>query len=91
MQTIDGRTVALNIPAGVQYNTGLKIPGEGVRWQTRPGDMLVRVRIVVPKHLTEEEREIYQRLLEMEGKKPSTKKGKGFFQDVVDKMKETVK
>ncbi|MDD3932433.1 molecular chaperone DnaJ [Methanoculleus sp. UBA303] len=94
VKTIDGRTVILDIPAGVQYNTGLKIPGEGVRWQTKPGDMLVRVRIVVPKHLKEEERELYMRLLEMEGKKPSSKgskKGKGFFQDVVDKVKETVK
>ena len=94
VQTIDGRTVVLNIPAGVQHDAGLKIPGEGVRWQTRPGDMLVRVRIVVPGRLTEEERELYMRLLEMEGKKPSAKgakKGKGFFQDVVDKVKETVK
>ena len=91
VKTIDGRTVVLDIPAGVQHNTGLKIAGEGVRWQTKPGDMLVRVRIVVPKHLTEEARELYQRLLEIEGKKPSAKKGKGFFQDVVDKVKESVK
>nr|WP_303714256.1 molecular chaperone DnaJ [Methanoculleus marisnigri] len=94
VKTIDGRTVVLDIPAGVQYNTGLKISGKGVRWQTKPGDMLVRVRIVVPKHLKEEERELYMRLLEMEGKKPSSKgskKGKGFFQDVVDKVKESVK
>jgi len=94
VKTIDGRTVVLDIPAGVQHNTGLKIAGEGVRWQTKPGDMLVRVRIVVPNRLTDEERELYGRLLELEGKKPSAKgakKGKGFFQDVVDKMKESVK
>jgi len=94
VRTIDGRTVVLDIPAGVQHNTGLKIPGEGVRWQTKPGDMLVRVHIVTPERLTEEERELYRRLLELEGSKPSTKaakKGKGFFQDVVDKMKESVK
>jgi len=56
--------------------------------------MLVRVRIVVPERLTEEERELYERLLEIEGSKPSAKgakKGKGFFQDVVDKVKESVK
>ncbi|MFY9132947.1 MAG: molecular chaperone DnaJ [Candidatus Methanoculleus thermohydrogenotrophicum] len=94
VQTIDGRTVVLDIPAGVQHNTGLRIPGEGVRWQTKPGDMLVRVRIVVPTRLTDEERELYGRLLEIEGHKPlarGTKKGKGFFQDVVDKVKESVK
>ncbi|MDV2481984.1 molecular chaperone DnaJ [Methanoculleus sp. Wushi-C6] len=94
VKTIDGRTVVLDVPAGVQHNTGLKIAGEGVRWQTKPGDMVVRVRIVVPGRLTDEERELYTRLLELEGKKPSAKgakKGKGFFQDVVDKMKESVK
>jgi len=53
--------------------------------------MLVRVRIVVPERLTDEERELYTRLLEIGGHKPSAKKGKGFFQDVVDKVKETVK
>ncbi|NLZ30503.1 MAG: molecular chaperone DnaJ [Methanomicrobiales archaeon] len=94
VQTIDGRTIALDIPAGVQHNTGLKIPGEGVRWQTKPGDMLVRVRIAVPTRLTDEERELYGRLLDLEGSKPpvkGAKKGKGFFQDVVDKVKESVK
>lgn len=94
VQTIDGRTVVLDIPAGVQHNTGLRIPGEGVRWQTKPGDMVVRVHIVVPERLTDEERELYARLLEIEGNKPpakSAKKGKGFFQDVVDKVKESVK
>lgn len=94
VQTIDERTIVLDIPAGVQHNTGLKIPGEGVRWQTKPGDMLVRVRIAVPTRLTDEEQELYSRLLEIEGNKPSTKsgkRGKGFFQDVVDKVKESVK
>ncbi|NLA38028.1 MAG: molecular chaperone DnaJ [Methanomicrobiales archaeon] len=94
VQTIDRRTVVLGIPAGVQHNTGLRIPGEGVRWQTKPGDMLVRVRIVVPDRLTDEERDLYARLLEIEGKRPppkGAKKGKSFFQDVVDKVKETVK
>jgi molecular chaperone DnaJ len=92
VETIDGRSVSLHIPAGVQYNTGLKVPGEGVRWRAKPGDMLVRVHIVVPDHLSAEQREIYERLMEMEGKKPSQKSAKkGFFHDVVDKMKETVK
>lgn len=91
IKTIDGRTVVLSIPAGVQHNTGLKIAGEGVRWQTKPGDMLVRVHIVVPTRLTDEERDLYGRLLEIEGKRRPAKKSKGFFQDVVDKMKESVK
>jgi molecular chaperone DnaJ len=78
VDTIDHRHVELKIPAGIQYNTALKVPGEGVKRRGKPGDLLVRVRIVVPKHLPAEERELYERILEMEGKKASETK-KGFF------------
>ncbi|MDD1712650.1 MAG: molecular chaperone DnaJ [Methanoregulaceae archaeon] len=78
VETIDHRHVELKIPAGIQYNTGLKISGEGVKRRGKPGDLLVRVRIVVPKHVPAEERELYERILDMEGKKASETK-KGFF------------
>jgi molecular chaperone DnaJ len=42
------------------------------------------VRIVVPKSLSDEERELYQKLLEIENKKGPGKKG--FFKDFVDKV-----
>lgn len=85
VKTIDGRTVELKIPAGIQHGTALRIPGEGVRHRGRPGDLLVRVKIVVPKSLSDEERELYQKLLEIENKKGPGKKG--FFKDFVDKMR----
>jgi molecular chaperone DnaJ len=78
IETIDHRHVELKIPAGVQYNTALKIPGEGVKRRGKPGDLLVRVRIVIPRHLSPEERELYERILDLEGKKAPEGK-KGFF------------
>ncbi|NVO65778.1 molecular chaperone DnaJ [Methanofollis tationis] len=84
VKTIDDRTVDLKIPAGIQHGTALRIPGEGVRRRGRPGDLLVRVRIVVPKSLSDEEKELYQKLLEIENKKGPGKKG--FFKDFVDKV-----
>jgi molecular chaperone DnaJ len=78
VETIDHRHVELKIPAGIQYNTGLKVSGEGVKRRGKPGDLLVRVRIVVPKHVPAEERELYERILDLEGKKASETK-KGFF------------
>jgi len=78
VETVDHRHVELKIPAGIQYNTALKVPGEGVKRRGKPGDLLVRVRVVVPKHLPAEERELYERILVMEGKKASETK-KGFF------------
>ena len=85
VKTIDGRTVELKVPAGVQYGTALRVPGEGVKRRGRPGDLLVRVRIVVPRHLSDEERELYARLLELGGGNvpPDEKKG-GFFSDLSD-------
>ena len=53
--------------------------------------MPVRVWSVGLTRLADEERELYTRLLEKEGHKPSTKKGKGFFQDVANKVKKSVK
>jgi molecular chaperone DnaJ len=89
VQTIDKRTVELKIPAGVQFNTALKIPGEGVKRRGRPGDLLVRVRIVIPKQLSEEEKGLYRQILEIEGKKgPRSEKKKGFIQDIMDKVKD---
>lgn len=78
IETIDHRHVELKIPAGVQFNTALKIPGEGVKRRGKPGDLLVRVRIVIPRHLSPEERELYERILDLEGKKAPEGK-KGFF------------
>lgn len=78
VETIDHHHVELKIPAGIQYNTGLKVSGEGVKRRGKPGDLLVRVRIVVPKRVTDEERELYEHILDLEGKKASDTK-KGFF------------
>lgn len=85
IKTIDDREVELKIPAGVQHGTALKIPGEGVRRRGRPGDLLVRVKIVIPKNLNDEEKELYSRLLEIESGKKD-KKG-GFFQGMMGKKK----
>ncbi|WP_048151656.1 DnaJ C-terminal domain-containing protein, partial [Methanolacinia paynteri] len=84
--TIDDREVELKVPAGIQHGTALKIPGEGVRRRGRPGDLLVRVNISIPKDLGDEEKELYKRLLEIESEKKDSKKG-GFFQGMMGKKK----
>lgn len=89
IETIDGRHVDLNIPAGVQYNTALKITGEGVRRRGRPGDLLVRVRISIPKRLSDRERELWDELLELDGGKSGADHKKGFFKDFVDRVKDS--
>jgi len=87
IETIDNRKVSLKIPAGIQYGTALRIPGEGVRRRGRPGDLLVRVVVVTPKNLDGELQELYEKILEIEmsadGKKGTSKTKKGFFEKVM--------
>ncbi len=78
IETIDNKHVDLSIPAGVQHNTALKIPGEGVKRRGKPGDLLVRLKIVIPKSVPPEQREFYQKILEAEGKRAGNPK-KGIF------------
>jgi len=84
IETIDKRHIDLKVPAGIQFNTALKIAGEGVKRRGRPGDLLVRVKIVTPRNISSEQKDLYQKLVELEGK------GSGvgsFFSGIMGKKK----
>jgi molecular chaperone DnaJ len=64
--TLDG-TVTLRVPAGTASGTHLRVKGRGVpagagRSGAKPGDLLVRVDVVVPKSLNEEQRAAVEQL-----------------------------
>jgi molecular chaperone DnaJ len=80
--------VELNIPSGTQVGSGLRIPGEGLprnSSSTARGDMFVRVRIEVPKKVTDEEREL---LMKLDSSASTGKKGKK--KSILDKITDTV-
>ncbi|MEN6610965.1 MAG: molecular chaperone DnaJ [Methanoregulaceae archaeon] len=81
IETIEKKRAELRIPAGIQYGTALKISGEGVKRRGRPGDLLVRVKIVIPKKISAEEKELYEKLLEISGSDGK----KGFFDNIMGK------
>jgi len=84
IETIDKQHIDLKVPAGIQYNTALKIAGEGVKRRGRPGDLLVRVKIITPRNISAEQKDLYQKLIELEGK------GSGvgsFFSGIMGKKK----
>jgi molecular chaperone DnaJ len=68
IETIDKRHIDLKVPPGIQFNTALKISGEGVKRRGKHGDLLIRVKIITPKSLSSEQKELYQKLAELEGK-----------------------
>ena len=70
--TLSEGSVVLSVPAGASSGARLRLRGKGVsnpRTGER-GDQLVVIRIVVPKLLTDEERGLYQQLLELDTANP---------------------
>jgi molecular chaperone DnaJ len=67
VKTPDGRAVLLRVPEGTHSGTKLRIPSRGFpRKEGERGDLLVQVNVRTPQHLTEEERELFKRLAELE-------------------------
>lgn len=78
VSTLEGEKVALKIPAGTQFGTVLRIPGKGlpkVNSSSR-GDLLVRVTMTVPKKVSEDEKELLQKLDSAAGTKRNKSKFK---------------
>lgn len=65
IETIDGET-KVHIPRGIQSGEKIRIPNKGYKASkdTR-GDLVAEVKIMVPKQLTEQEKEIFKKLNEI--------------------------
>lgn len=73
VNTIDGK-LKIKIPAGAEHGSLIRIKGKGVfNLKGSRGDHFVRVKIQVPKKLSSEEKELYEKLASLKGKK------KGWF------------
>ena len=60
--TIDGQ-VEMTVPAGAQNGQRLRLRGQGLnRRRGGRGNLYVRLRVAVPRHVTEEERRLYEEL-----------------------------
>lgn len=71
--TLDG-TVKIKIPAGTQNGRMLRLKGRGLPTSknTTKGDLMIRVKIVIPSHPTDKERALYEQLAELEKSTAST-------------------
>lgn len=68
---IAGEKVELDLPAGIQEGQSFRIPGKGRQHKGGRGDLILTVRIEIPKNITKEQRELYEQLREVESKKRS--------------------
>lgn len=83
--TLDGE-MQFEVPAGTQSGEDFVIRGKGVphlRGAGR-GDMVVRVTVVVPESLTDEQRELLEKLAATMGTPVLPRKEKGFFERIRD-------
>ena len=63
ISSIENKRLNLNIPAGTQYGTVLKIPNHGMYTKTSTrGDLLVQILIKIPENLTEQQLNICTKL-----------------------------
>lgn len=68
---MDG-TIVMTIPAGTNSGSKLRLRGKGSidRKTKQPGDQLVVIKIVSPKELPEDQRELYEQLKELDTTNP---------------------
>lgn len=64
VSTLDGPTLTLKIPSGVAIGETLRIKGKGVPSQKKRGDLLVRLKIELPKKLTRKAKKLFEELRE---------------------------
>lgn len=67
-------TVSVYIPAGIESGEKLRIPGKGYKdGKGGRGDLTATIKIMVPKQLTEEEKQLYEKLKEISNFNPRAK------------------
>lgn len=68
--TIDG-LVKMNLPSGVKSGQRLRLANKGYPdGNGKRGDQLVEIQIIIPKEVSEAERELYQKIREIESFNP---------------------
>ncbi|AMW04562.1 DnaJ C-terminal domain-containing protein [Gemmatimonas phototrophica] len=69
VKTLDGKKVAIRIPAGTSAGRRFKVAGQGIEKDGKKGDLLVEVTITVPDSLTEAQEKAMREFAEASGMK----------------------
>ena len=67
---LDGQNLEFKLPAGTQSGTSFRFPGKGRVYRGKQrGDLILSVKIEIPKHQTKEQEELWRAIRETETKK----------------------
>jgi molecular chaperone DnaJ len=69
VRTLDGKKVALRIPAGTPSGKRFRVRGQGIEKGDKKGDLIVEVSIKVPEKLSEEQERMMKEFAESGGLK----------------------
>ena len=60
--TFDGKSVKVRVAPGTPSGRSLRVKGRGVKTKKATGDLIAKVHVVVPKELTDEQRQAVETL-----------------------------
>lgn len=69
VRTLDGKKVAIKIPAGTPSGKRFRVRGQGIQKGDKRGDLIVEVAIQVPEKLSEEQEKMMKEFAESGGMK----------------------
>ena len=72
-KTSDGQTIQMDIPAGTQDGQSFRFVGKGKTHKRGTGDMIITIRIKMPHRISKEERELYEKIRDLEQNKKNWK------------------
>jgi molecular chaperone DnaJ len=89
VQTVDGKTTALKIPAGTQTNRSFRLKGMGVPvvHSSARGDQHVIVKVVTPSNLTPEQKRLLEEFARLE-REQAEQNDKNIFRNLFEKTKD---
>jgi molecular chaperone DnaJ len=67
IQTLEGKTIKIKIPAGIQNGKMLRIRDEGVPSAGRRGNLHIKLMVQIPAKLSKRGRELMEELARIEG------------------------
>ena len=73
VQTLDGKTIKVKVPSGVQNGKMLRIRDEGVPQGGRRGNLYIKLMVQIPAKLSKRGRELMEELSRIEGENNSPK------------------
>jgi curved DNA-binding protein len=62
IKTLDGKTINITIPEGTETGKLLRLKNLGLKNEYDRGDLFVKIYVSIPKNLTKEEKELFEKL-----------------------------